>query len=353
MLRRPLSIVSPAEAPYLARLLKDEPLPPAPPPERLATAALDHKVVGYLLEAHGRDRLELPTGLAKALRAQRAIEALQGAILRRELASVEPLVREACGAPPVLIKGPGVAQRLYPDPTLRPFADLDLVVPRDRLTDAAEGLGAELGYRPVKEPWPGYGQHIGHHIGVERFLGKQRLKVELHWRLADDPVADRLDHRRLLGAAEPLALAEGGNVLIPRLDDDLLVLAVHLVQEPAKRLVWINDLGLAGARASQQQWEEAFGTAAELGLGWVLERGLDYAERHLGFDRARPVRPSTPPPWGPLRVGERMDGWLSYQIGQLAIGGWAGRNGYLRLAARGRSAQLRSRRGGARGSAPQ
>ena len=131
-----------------------------------------------------------------------------------------------------------------------------------------------------------------------------------------------------------------------------MVLAVHLVQEPTKRLVWINDLALAGTRASQEQWEEAFGTAAELGLGWVLERALDYAERHLGFDRARPARPSSPPPWGPLRVGERMDGWLSYQIGQLAIGGWAGRNGYLRLAARGRGAQLRSRWRGSRRTAP-
>ena len=63
--------------------MKDQPLPPAPPPNRLATAALDHKVVGYLLEAHGRGRLELAPGIAKALRAQRAIEALQGAIRRR------------------------------------------------------------------------------------------------------------------------------------------------------------------------------------------------------------------------------------------------------------------------------
>lgn len=340
MLRRPFSVPSPAEVPFLAGLLRGESPGPQPAPDRLAAAAIDHKVVGYLLDAQRQGRVDLPEDLGELLRDHRAREALAGALLRRELSLVEPVIREACGAPPVLIKGPAVAQRLYPDPLLRPFGDLDLMVPRERLLKATEALRSGLGYEHGVEPWTGYGENVGHEVGVERTLGGQTLRVELHWRLCDDPIADRLGHSRLLGSAATLSLCGDVTIPVPRAEDDIVVLAVHLVHDPVKRLIWINDLVLAAERASEAEWGEAFAVARELGLGWVLERGLDYAQTHLGYDRPRPVGPSPPPPWGPLRVGERMDGWLSYQLGQLATGGWLERNGYLRLATRGRLSQL-------------
>ena len=63
--------------------------------------------------------------------------------------------------PAVVLKGPDFADRLYPDPGLKPFRDIDLLVPPRALADIEQVL-EHLGYRPA-EPAPmkhagGYGQ---------------------------------------------------------------------------------------------------------------------------------------------------------------------------------------------------
>ncbi len=348
MFRRPLSITDPADAPFLASLMRPGlPTRAAPPAERAASAAIGHRVIGYLLEAEQLGQVRLPEEIEDELRSRRAQDALLAANLRRELTILEPVVRAACGIEPILIKGAAVAERLYPDRTLRPFRDLDLVVPRHCLTDAAKALQAEVGYETSDEPWSGYSERAGHHISLERRLGPHRLVVDLHWRLSDDPAARGLDHHRLLSRAGRLALAGGGRVAVPSVEDQLIVLSVHLLHEPVKRLLWIHDIALAAERATEQEWRGAFAAARELQLEWVLNRALDYAARHLGLSRERPSGPGRPPPWGPLRAGERLDGWIGTQLGRLALGGWHEPDGYLRSATRARLAGL-GRRIGAR-----
>jgi hypothetical protein len=132
-------------------------------------------------------------------------------------------------------------------------------------------------------------------------------------------------------------------VAVPRPEEEVLVLAVHLLHERYKRLLWVNDISLAARQASEEEWLGAFEVARELGLGWVLDRGLDYAAEHMALHRERPWRPSGPVPWGPLRANERFEGWVGTQLGRLALGGWLEPDGYLRSAARARGAQLRRR----------
>jgi hypothetical protein len=343
VLRRRLSLVSAAEAPFLARLVRGEPLGPPPAPDRLARAATTHKVVGYVVQAAERGEVSLPEMVRRQLESRRAIDALHGALLRHELGRVWPLIRDACGVEPVLIKGPEVAERLYPQRTLRPFADLDLVVPAERMRAAAVALGDELGYETDVEPWSGYGERHGHEVSLLRPVAAGGLRVELHWRLSDDPVAAPLDHARLLASAKRLSLGDGLDVAVPRPEEELLVLAVHLLHERYKRLVWVNDVALAARQASEAEWLGAFEAARETGLCWVLDRGLDYAAEYLALDRPRPWSASKPAPWGPLRANERFDGWIGTQLGRLALGGWLQRDGYVRSAARARRAQLRQR----------
>ena len=341
MLRRLHNLPYPAEARFLAGLLSPQSrLPGSPPPARLAAAAGAHRVVGYLLDAERSGQIRLPEGIRRQLRARQAVEALHAVLLRRELAVVEPVVHGACGVKPVLIKGPVVADRLYPDPTLRPFSDLDLVVPRDRLRAAARALEAEHGYRPEEEPWSGFGERQGHHVSMVREHAGHLLSVELHWRLSDDPAAEQLDHSRLVSDAGRLPLAEGGALAVPSAEDELVILALHLLHERQKRLVWINDVALAAERASEAEWLGAFAAARGLGLAWVLVRGLDYAASYLALRRERPPGTVRPPPWGPLRAEELLGGWPGVQLGRLALGGWGERDGYVRSAARARRAQL-------------
>jgi hypothetical protein len=343
VLRRRLSLVSAAEVPFLARVLRGAPPGPPPAQERLVAAAIQHGVVGYVVQAARGGEVLLPQALLSGVESQHALAALHAALLRQELGQVLPLIRDACGVEPVLIKGPEVAERLYPQRTLRPFADLDLLVPAERMRAAAEALRDGLGYEPDVEPWSGYGERHGHEISLLRPVGAGRLRVELHWRLSDDPVAASLDHAGLLASANRLSLADGIEVEVPRPEEELLVLAVHLLHERYKRLVWVNDIALAARQASEAEWLGAFELARETGLGWVLDRGLDYAAEHLALDRPRPWRASKPAPWGPLRANERFDGWFGIQLGRLALGGWLTRDGYVRSAARARRAQLHQR----------
>lgn len=306
-------------------------------PGHLVEAALHHGVGAHLLAAVERRELSLPQKEREALGLARARQALHGRLLRLELVTVAPVLDEACGTPPLLIKGAAVAQ-LRPDPRWRPFVDLDLVVPRAALGAATVAL-ERLGYERGPEPWPGYGECHGHEVALSRRVGRRRLLAELHWRISDDRAADALDHGRLASGAVPLDPGDR-SVLVPAGPAHLLVLALHLLHEPAKRLLWIEDIALMARALSEPEWRAAFDLAEELGLGWVLHRGLDYAARYLGLARTRPSAPPRLPRWGPLRAGERLEGWIAFQAGRVPVAGWQRSDGYLRSAVRARLGSL-------------
>jgi hypothetical protein len=123
---------------------------------------------------------------------------------------------------------------------------------------------------------------------------------------------------------------DGVAVSVPAVGEQILCLAVHLLSDRAKRLIWIQDLSLAGTRASEGDWAQAFQLARRLGLGWVLHRALDYARHHLQFERQRPLPPDRPPAWGPLRAVEELDVRASLHVGRLASLGTTARLRYLR-----------------------
>jgi hypothetical protein len=297
-------------------------------PERFVEAALYHKVTGYVARALEGGRVRLDGRLRERLARRGAIQLAHGAALRAELARIEPVLGAACGAPPICVKGPAIADGLYPDRRLRPFADLDLVVPRESLSRAAAVL-AESGYRPLEEFHAEFGERHGHDRHVVRRIGVRTLDVELHWRVGDDPACAPLDHARLYSQHDRVAVA-GGQVHVPPLPEHMLCLAAHLLSDRAKRLIWVQDLAVAGGAASAADWRRGFEIAERLELGWVLHRALDYAARHLRFERERPLPAGPAPAWGPLRAAEDLDMRASIHVGRLAQLGWGGRAAYLR-----------------------
>jgi Uncharacterised nucleotidyltransferase len=324
--REPLTLPYAYEVPLLAGLLRGASIV-EPVGDRFIEAAVHHRVGGFVLAAGARGRVELPAAQREELAARFAVMALHSALLRSELPTVVAAL-DAAGSAPVLIKGPVIADRYYPDPGLRTFADLDLLVQRERL-GAAVGALAEAGYEQLLEFRPGFGERHGHDVHVVRRIGNSRVDVELHWRIGDDPVSSALDWGRLRSGEHRLPL-NGCSVAVAGPAEQLLVLAVHLLSDRAKRLVWIEDLVLAGGAAAEDEWERAFELAGAAGLSWVLHRSLDYAAAVLAFDRARPLPAGPPPPWGPLRAVETLDLGASTHVGRLAILEWRGRTRYLR-----------------------
>ena len=99
-----------------------------------------------------------------------------GLVAERQLAAVLGALA-AAEVPALLIKGP-VLGSYYPDPALRTYYDLDVLVPEARLNVAEEALGG-LGYHydQLREWWLEFSCHLPPMLN-----NGERLTLELHWR---------------------------------------------------------------------------------------------------------------------------------------------------------------------------
>ena len=167
---------------------------------------------------------------------------LYGAILRHELGRISEVLVEACGRRPLAFKGPVLGELFYPDRRLRPYFDLDLLVPLADLDRAAGALETE-GYERLEEFRPGYAERFGHDVHLRTNVAGHRIDVELHWRIGDDPLGVGLSYERLQVDAE-LVEIDGATIAIPTARAHLLILAVHLLSDREKRLCWVNDIVL-------------------------------------------------------------------------------------------------------------
>ena len=325
MLRRtPFALPQDEQLPALIALLqKSEPVA-AEDPAGLVDAAVAHRVVGAAVRALDTKRLVLPATQEQALRDAEMVGALRSALMRRELDLIAEPLSGALETPPIVLKGPAIADRFYPDPRLRSFADLDLLVPRTRLDEAVAALEG-LGYEERVELREGFGAIHGHDVHVSRKIGRHRADVELHWRVGDDVLGKVLTHETLLDAS-----VASGVCRYPGPADQLLVCSMHLLSDRLKRLAWIEDLRRVSRALDEDAWREVFERARGLGLLWVLNSALDYAAHHLDYRRWRPLPAGEPPPWGPLRAVEELDLRASLHLGRLAALPWRRRPGYLR-----------------------
>jgi hypothetical protein len=157
----------------------------------------------------------------------------------------------------VVIKGPVLAELVYPRADLRAYADLDLVVAPEsfgRAIDALRASGGKLIDPYVRPSVDGPGQL--------RMSAPGGTLVELHWDLVNDA---RVRHSLgvstfdVLERAGPASLA-GTNVRIPEPTDTLLHLAVHAGLAGASRLIWLKDVEQA-ARRLGHDWSDVVGRA--------------------------------------------------------------------------------------------
>lgn len=211
----------------LADPAPDRAVPDAPAgldPERLVALADRH---GVLPAVARRLRLlaggEPAVAAALALAEERLVGGLAFALrIRMQLAPIAAALVGA-GLPALVVKGPEFADRLYAEPALRPFTDLDLLLPREALREAGGAL-ARLGYRRCAERPAKYRGDYGEESWVLEEPGTGA--VELHWNLVNSPPLRR---RCSVGFGD-LALEPAGVAgALPRATPAslLLIAAVH------------------------------------------------------------------------------------------------------------------------------
>lgn len=209
----------------------------------LLDAACRH---GLLAALAGR----LPPGDA-ALRAR--FERLATAARLRDAAlraALEEVLSALAGAGVVTcpLKGPLLADRVYPDPALRPSGDLDLLVPEPALERAAAALAAR-GFR--LDPRQGkYQRRHGHHLHLDRAPGPA---VELHFR-PQSGFRSAIPGGELLARARAHASAAGNPLLVLAPEDELLSLSLHAAKHLVERQGWLLDLLLLLERHPSLDW---------------------------------------------------------------------------------------------------
>jgi len=266
-----------------------DPAPVGPPPPRPATLdparacelAAWHGVLPALarnLRRLGTSDASLKTLLEQAEERLRQSVVLS-LVLRKRLEAIAAAFL-AAGIPALVLKGPEFADRLYDHPSLRPFTDLDFLLPRDAIADAGAALQA-LGYRRDPEPpgkYPGdYGEEAW------RLDDPASGAVELHWNLVNSPPLRRrcsVEFGDLLvgGASLPREAQAGA---LPRATPSALLLtaAVHAaVSHRFDRLQPLCDVCQA-ARGAAGPVDSAWlaEAARRTGSGFALATALHLA----------------------------------------------------------------------------
>jgi hypothetical protein len=191
---------------------------PTPPPldfsaEQLASLApiLHRQGSSGLAWARirGTPLAEIPEALL--LRDGFRYHTLRVRLLETQLARLNPLFRDR-GVEPVLGKGWAMG-RLYPEPGLRPYGDLDFLVPSPQMKAAEEALAAQEETRPA---------------------------VELH--ASFNELEDRSPEE--LASRSRLEELDGVPIRIFSPEDHLRLLALHGLEHGLCRPLWLCDVAL-------------------------------------------------------------------------------------------------------------
>ena len=220
--------------------------------------------------------------LAERARALAAAEVLR----RQELAVVLSGLR-AAGVAALVMKGAELAYTHYPQPWLRPMADVDLLIAPAQIGLARRCI-ERLGYEPATH----YDGHLVTHQVQYRKAARHGVRhdLDLHTQVANPHAfADRLTFAEL----------ETDSVRIPALGDTarglsnphaLLLACIHRVAHHfnSDRKIWLYDIHLLASRLDEDEHgtDAVVTLATQRGLRAVCASGLASARQRLGTPTA-------------------------------------------------------------------
>jgi hypothetical protein len=251
----------------------------------LISAAVRHGVAPFLAHrlAQTAPAGALPPDVARNLQDLRRRAAAGNLLLQREASGLLRRFAEH-GIPVILLKGLHLAELVYGDLTLRPMADIDLLVRRGDFA-RVETLLADLGYQGPARDDERRRQYLERHFHVP-YRGPAGSVVEIHWHLVPpfSPIA--LDIDAVWSRAERRMLA-GVDVFLLSPLDLLVYLCLHATAEHqlGMGLRLVLDIDQAVRRYSGEvDWEQV----VEVAAAWRAERfvfcGLWLAQTLFGAD---------------------------------------------------------------------
>jgi Uncharacterised nucleotidyltransferase len=190
-------------------------------------------------------------------------------MLRVDLAGARAIGRLAAeGIECVLLKGRGVAERLYDEAWERPYSDIDLLVRADDLTRAERSL-TEHGYRRLDRD----GDRLGAPGYAHTFADPDGGLIDLHWNLSGVTAASSVTWDVLTERAGSLELG-GRSVRVPGDPAIALIVGLHHAHHGAQRAGTRSDLERAIERLGLGDWIAAAESAERLGAREAFTAGL-------------------------------------------------------------------------------
>ena len=203
-----------------------------------------------------RGRGSAPPEAARLLSNAYYVSAARYAVLTDRLGPVLGALRGA-GLPAMVLKGPALAETVYPSPATRPMTDVDLLV-RPHHVGAADGVLVGLGYRPVDGPVGNIDPASSASLSTLDYRSRDPLAppVHLHWHLVNTSIPteayrDHIVMDEVWNEGLPLAMA-GERVWRMAPHHRLVYLCEHALR-PAHALwnpLLVTDLAWSIARDS-------------------------------------------------------------------------------------------------------
>lgn len=196
----------------------------------------------------------------------------------------------------LLLKGIVLGALLYPDPALRPSADLDIMVPTDHVSGARQAL-EDLGYG--LQPGRQLDFQLAHSYDLPyvcQTASGQGVLIELHWNLAE-PELFKLDIAALWQRAQTFAY-NGHTLPSLSLEDILFHLTIHIRKHRYVGLRWLVDVSeMLRTFGADLDWPYLVNLAERTGARTLLYMTLQLAHDVMGapvpphvLDSLRPSR---------------------------------------------------------------
>ncbi len=242
---------------------------------QLVAQCARHGVSAYVAQALRAGKLSLGDAQPALARHERHTIAL--AIKLRALVHAVLDTLAAQGVTPVLLKGYGLASRIYDDPLCRPGSDVDILVGRDELARVCDALAAALGLHEQRDPSLADVFEEHHHVAM---VGKPGV-VEVHFRLFSGFGGAIFDGPGLLSRIATSEI-DGRPVRFLSPEDEFVYLATHAANHAFTRAVWLVDLQRYLARNPSLDWAVMGERARAAGFGTAVGAALHVIERTLG-----------------------------------------------------------------------
>ncbi len=226
----------------------------------------------------GPARDAIPPGALQRLSDYYLRSSFRNALVLREATAAARLLG-AHEIPLIFLKGVHLAGWIYSEPALRSMADIDLMVPRNRLADA-ERVFVEQGWGP--QPRPDIRVHIARFPHITPLRRKGSLELEIHYAIERPTSPFLIDIDGLWRRAKTVDL-EGAQARVLAAEDLLIHLCLHASYHHRYDRYPLKGLVDVAAVAARYEGEVDWDALAQRARAWGAARFV-YCTMRLARD---------------------------------------------------------------------